>query len=326
MELPEDLKCAIESELSAISPKKLTKLVAELSDRYRADKLSTGDSFIKLQEDVDAYIAFRMPATFAAVYSALSQVRECLPNWNPQTLLDVGAGPGTVIWAADIVYPSLNAAILLEREKNMIELGKRLGKHSSSVFIQEAKWINIDITSDDWETSPHDIVTASYVLGELDEEHRNDFIRKLWQVTKGVLIIIEPGTPPGFSRIKQARTQLIAEGGIPIAPCPHDLPCPISCDNWCHFSQRISRSRIHRQVKSGELSYEDEKFSFIAVSRNKGEIIPGRILRHPQIRKGHIKFEVCSFDGIKNITITRKDKELYRNAKKLKWGSIFPFK
>lgn len=326
MELPEDLRYAIELELSAISYKELAKLAAELSDRYRADKPSAGGSFIKSQRDIDAYVAFRMPATFAAVYSALNQVMECLPNWSPQTLLDVGAGPGTALWAALSVYPDLNAATLIEREEGMIRLGKRLGKYSSSTVIQEAKWVEVDITANDWKTFPHDIVTASYVLGELDEKHRSDFIRKLWQLTKGVMIIIEPGTPAGFSRIRQARKQLISEGGIVIAPCPHNLSCPITDDDWCHFSQRISRSRLHRQVKSAELSYEDEKFSFIAVSRNKGEAVLGRVLRHPHIRKGHIKFQVCSLDGIRNITITRKDKELYRTARKLKWGSIFPFK
>ena len=154
MELPEDLRYAIELELSAISYKELAKLAAELSDRYRADKPSAGGSFIKSQRDIDAYVAFRMPATFAAVYSALNQVMECLPNWSPQTLLDVGAGPGTALWAALSVYPDLNAATLIEREEGMIRLGKRLGKYSSSTVIQEAKWVEVDITANDWKSFP----------------------------------------------------------------------------------------------------------------------------------------------------------------------------
>lgn len=323
MELPEDLRNAVELELSVLSSNRLAKLVSELSDRYRTDKPSSGKSFIKSQEDVDAYAAFRMPATFAAIYSTLRQVQERISNWSPQTLLDVGAGPGTAMWAASTVYSGLNAVTLLEREEGMIALGKRLSKHSSYVSINEAKWIKTDITGD-WEAPSHDIVIASYVLGELNEKNRDVFIRKLWSVTSGTLIIIEPGTPAGFSRIKQAREKLIAEGGVTIAPCPHNMSCPMAKDNWCHFSQRVSRSRLHRQVKAGELSYEDEKFSFIAVSHMTGEPIQGRILRHPQVRKGHIEFEICSYDGISNRIITRKDKELYHNVKKLTWGSVFP--
>ncbi len=323
MELPEDLRYALELELSTLSPKRLAKLASELSDRYRTGKQTGRKSFIESQGDVDAYAAFRMPATFAAVYSVLKQVQEGLPDWNPQTLLDAGAGPGTVMWAVAAIYNDLNSITLLEREECMIALGKKLAKHASSISIQKAEWVKTDITNI-WETTSHDIVTASYVLGELNEQHRNAFLKKLWMLTRGTLIIIEPGTPAGFSRIKQAREQLINEGGLLIAPCPHNLSCPMAIDNWCHFYQRLSRSRLHRQIKAGELSYEDEKFSFIAVSRKMGEAVSGRILRHPQIRKGHIEFEVCCSEGISKRIITRKDKELFRNAKNLSWGSILP--
>jgi ribosomal protein RSM22 (predicted rRNA methylase) len=323
MELPQDLRTAVDEELSSLSPKRLAALASELSDRYRTDEPSSGKSFLKSREDVDAYAAFRLPATFAAVYSALKQVQERLPTWKPQTIMDVGAGPGTAMWAAAEVWPDLKSITLLEREEGMIALGKRLAAHSTSNSIQEAKWIKTDITGN-WEVSSHDIVIASYVFGELNEQHREAFIHKLWQAATDSLIVIEPGTPAGFSRIKQAREQLIAEGAVTIAPCPHSESCPMAGDNWCHFSQRVSRSRLHRQVKSGELSYEDEKFSFIAVSRMNGESIPGRILRHPQVRKGHIQFESCTPEGLTNTVITRKDKELYRLAKDLIWGSVLP--
>lgn len=320
MELSEDLRYAIEEELWDFSPKKLARVVSDLSNRYRTRKPSSGKSFIKSKDDVYAYTAFRMPATFAAVYAALKQVQEGLPDWSPQSLLDVGAGPGTVMWAASEIYPSLNTITLFEREEWMIALGKRLAKHSSARSIQQAKWVKTDIT-DKWETISHDLVTASYVLGELSEQNREYFIEKLWSVTKGTLVIIEPGTSVGFSRIRRVREQLIDLEGLLVAPCTHSLSCPMKEDNWCHFSQRISRSRLHRQVKAGELSYEDEKFSFIAVSREKGKAFEGRILRHPQIRKGHMVFEICSSDGISNRVITRKDKELYRYARRLSWGS-----
>jgi len=350
MELPRELRNALDYELAHISAKKLAKVVSELSEKYRSNKQQPlGKSFFKTQDDFKAYVAFRMPATYAAVYSALEKVREVLPRWNPETFLDAGAGPGTAMWAALEVYPKLRTATLLEREEGMIDIGKGLAKYSPSPVIQNAEWIKTNITGD-WHVpngdlppvscgnshekcgdlhlhgarQPHfDLVTASYVLGELDEQVRETLVRKLWQATAHTLVIIEPGTPAGFSRIKQARDILLNEGALIVAPCPGNMPCLIGEDDWCHFSQRISRTRLHRQVKAGELSYEDEKFSFIAASREKGIHVPGRVLRHPQIRKGHIEFEICTPGGICRRTVTRSNKELYRKARDLGWGSVF---
>ena len=61
---------------------------------------------------------------------------------------------------------------------------------------------------------------------------------------------------------------LAAAGAHVIAPCPHAADCPLAAADWCHFAQRIERTKIHRSVKGAELGYEDEKFSYIAVARH----------------------------------------------------------
>ncbi|HHT35859.1 MAG: small ribosomal subunit Rsm22 family protein [Candidatus Wallacebacter cryptica] len=321
MELPERLRDAIEAELNIQSSKQLAKLTADLSQRYREDP-SDGRTFIRSQADVEAYAAFRMPATFGAAGAVLDQVQEVLPAWQPQTLLDIGAGPGTVMWAAASRFPSLKAVDLVEREADMIRFGRRLAGYAENSLVKQAKWIQGDIR--DQELKPHDLVTAAYVLGELDSGARADFVSKLWEAANGTLVIIEPGTTQGFARIREAREQLIALGAQIAAPCPHQEECPITGSNWCHFSQRVARSSLHRQIKSGELGYEDEKFSYVAAARFPGRAVYGRILRHPQVRKGHIIFEVCGPDGLETKIISRRQKDLYRLAKELQWGSVFP--
>lgn len=322
MRLPDDLRDAVESELKIQSARQLAKLTAELSQRYREDP-EDGRTFIRSIADVEAYAAYRMPATFGAVAAVLSRVKDVLPDWEPQTLLDVGAGPGTVMWAAVSLFPSLSSINLLEREPAMISLGRRLAQHADAPAIQNADWIQVDVVERE-ALEPHDLVTAAYVFGELDSSNRQAFIEKLWQATGGILIIVEPGTVQGFARTREARKQLIALGATIAAPCPHELECPISGSDWCHFAQRIARTRLHRQVKGGELAYEDEKFSYVAAARFPVQKIPGRILRTPQVRKGHIIFEVCGPEGIETRIISRKQKDLFRRAKELKWGSSFP--
>ena len=323
MELPFHLRTAIENELASGSTNRLAALVAELSERYRTGILLNEGKYLRSHEDVTAYAAFRLPATFAAIYSAISQIKDRSPHWNPKTLLDVGAGPGTAMWAASTLWTDLEHITLLEQEECMIDFGKRLSAHSPLTSVQKAKWIKVDITRT-WEVSSHELVFASYVLNELPRDRRVTFIQQLWESTGDILVIIEPGTPAGFLRIKQAREQLIAVGAKTIAPCPHDKPCPLDESNWCHFSQRVARTRLHRKVKAGELSYEDEKFSFLCMSRTSGTAIKGLVIRHPQVRKGHIHLKLCTPWGLTSTVVTRKDRELFRETRELHWGSIIP--
>lgn len=319
MQLPAEVRAAIEQELASYSASQLAAVSAELSESYRAGLSSRRGKHLRSKEDVSAYAAYRLPATFAAVYSVLTEVKERLPDWQPATCLDVGAGPGTAAWAATMIWQDLGRAILLEREQNMIELGKRLFAQSTSPTLHRAEWIKTDVVGA-WSFGLQDLVIASYVLNELSEKKTREFAERLWESTSGVLVIVEPGTPVGFLRIREVREHLLSFGATTIAPCPHDGPCPLVEDDWCHFSQRVSRSRLHRHVKAGELSYEDEKYSYVCLSRQRGEGIAGRVLRHPQIRKGYIQLDLCTSEGISHTVVTRKDKESFRKAKDWKWG------
>lgn len=276
---------------------------------------------MRSKEDVSAYAAFRLPSTYAAVYSAINQAKVRCSDWYPKTLLDVGAGPGTAMWASTELFPNLEQITLLEQEEQMINLGRRLATYSFIDSMHKANWIKANIT-EKWKIPTHDLVISSYVLNELSEDNRESFINKLWNNTIQTLIIIEPGTPAGFLRIRQARQQLMAEGAKTLSPCPHNLPCPMADNDWCHFSQRVARSKMHRKVKSAELSYEDEKFSFLCMTRSLVSPIKGVVVRHPQVRPGHIKFQLCTPEGITSTVVTRKNKELFREARELKWGSI----
>ena len=47
-----------------------------------------------------------------------------------------------------------------------------------------------------------------------------------------------------------------------------------------------------------------------------------RILRHPMIYSGYIKLKICREDKIEEITITKKDKEKYKIARKSEVGDL----
>ena len=105
------------------------------------------------------------------------------------------------------------------------------------------------------------------MIGEIDDAERSALTELMWAKTRDTLLIVEPGTPAGYARILALRAQLIASGAHVAAPCPHDGTCPLTAPDWCHFTQRLPRSRAHKQLKGAELPFEDEKFTYVALTR-----------------------------------------------------------
>jgi ribosomal protein RSM22 (predicted rRNA methylase) len=92
--------------------------------------------------------------------------------------------------------------------------------------------------------------------------------------------------------------------------------------DWCHFSARVERTQLHRQLKGGELSHEDEKFSYLILAKQSASSEGfGRIVRHPHIEPGFIKLSLCTSQGkVANFGVSKRDKEAFRRARKSDWG------
>lgn len=323
MQLPIQLQNAIEELLEHVSRKELIQACEELSERYRLPKEKANSRYLTSEAQRSAYIAARLPATYAAVFSVLSEVRRLLPNLSPRSLLDLGAGPGTAMWAASELFPGIQAYTLMENDNAMMGMGKRFAQKSEQTALQQANWQLVHLEQAKALPS-HDLLILSYSIGELSESARNNLLSLCWEATQKLLIIIEPGTPVGFERIRSLRSQLIAKGGYLLAPCPHMGECPMANGNWCHFSQRIERTSLHRQVKGASLGHEDEKFSYLVFSKEPPPQAPkSRVLRHPQKRSGHILLSLCTPEGLKEETVSKRTEEEYKIAKRLEWGDTF---
>ena len=315
-----ELQQAIERVTAGVDLKVLENAAQELSLRYR-ERTPNQKQFMKTEAHRAAYAIFRMPATYAAVHRVLCETKKWLPELKVETLLDLGSGPGTVLWAASQVWPELKKCTLLEMDKDLIALAQKLAKESTSSVVQGAAWEQKDLTQD-LKLIPHDSVVLSYVLGELDDKSAQNVVQKAWEASKEVCVLIEPGTMHGFKRIREARVNLIEMGAYIVAPCPHMNACPMPLDDWCHFSERLERSFYHRYVKGASLGFEDEKYSYVVASRSPGEKYRGRILRHPMKHSGHLTLELCTANGIIRETISRKQGEVYKQARHLEWGDV----
>lgn len=318
MELPQQLRLAVEQHIRGMNHARLKRDLQSLSERYRT---GGGRSRRLLTDDAEAasYAIARMPATYGAVATALKHALERTPD-RPATLLDCGAGTGAASWAADALL-DLRSVTCLEREPAMIRLGRALSADASPA-LRNAAWVRRDLAKDDIPERA-ELVIASYVLNEMSDADRAAAAEKLWNAAERMLLIVEPGTPAAWRQLMAVREQLLRLGAHLAAPCPHDAACPMEGNDWCHFRCRIPRSRLHKRLKDGSAPYEDEKFSYLAVTRGACEPAEARIIRHPWTDKGRIALELCTPDGLRRTEVHKKDGDLFKRARKAEWGDAF---
>ncbi|MGW7042357.1 small ribosomal subunit Rsm22 family protein [Streptomyces avermitilis] len=315
------LRTALAGLLAGLPPKQAAQAVDRLIANYRG-RTPTHAPVLRDRSDVAAYAAYRMPATFEAVCAALDAFADAVPEWAPASHVDIGGGTGAATWAVSATWDGERPVTVLDWAEPALALGREIA--AANPALKSAEWqrsrIGAALTLEST-----DLVTISYVLGELTEADRTVVVDAAAAAAQAV-VIIEPGTPDGYARVIDARDRLIAAGFRIAAPCPHSAACPIvPGEDWCHFSARVSRSSLHRQVKGGSLPYEDEKFSYVAAARFLVAPAPTRVVRKPQIRKGQVLLDLCGPDrSLHRETVTKRHGPLYKAARDAEWGDGWP--
>ena len=324
--LPIELQDFLERRLEGVSRAGLRERAARMSASYRADGNSE-----TLRDGLDAlaYAAVRMPGTFAAARAAAGRVAEALPGFAPASLLDAGAGPGATTRACRAVWPSIASATLLDRNEHLLAFAAAsfAAEPDAGVLTQRR-----ELPGGLEDAHRADLVVAGYVLNELTAEAQARTLDRLWGLTSGVLLLVEPGTSDGFARLLGFRARLLGLGAHLVAPCSHAGPCPLAGpgqERWCHFARRLPRSRDHRLIKGVEAAFEDEKYGYLAFSRRASaaagsRILGPRILATPRVTKGEARLTVCAPGEPAEVVVRRSDKAGYKAAKKLTWGDTAP--
>ncbi len=313
--LPAELKAALNAKLQGFSRTDAAQRSQKISNTYRT---GGGSGTIKSEADALAYALARMPATYAAVTASLNALAEIAPDFAPETLLDVGAGPGTASWAAAEAFSSLQDFTLLDANATLSRLALELARDSTR--LADCRYLPGDAGANLAEASQADLVVASYIIGELGESDQRKLVDAMWAKARHALVVIEPGTPAGYSRIIALRQQLITAGAHVAAPCPHEKPCPLAAPDWCHFSQRLPRSQAHRQIKGADVPFEDERFIYMALTRTPPAARASRVLAPPDVGKAEITAKLCTEDSVALARVPRRDKAAYADARRWRWG------
>lgn len=285
-----------------------------------------------------AYCVHRLPAVYACTSRVLQEIRWRRPEWSPQSVIDLGSGPGTMVWSTKEVWPEIQSFVGIEPSEGMRYCAERL--------LRGLKHVRYMRYLPKVATEKHDLSVASYVLSELPSSERLDHVRQLWDHTQegGLMVLVEPGTPLGFEILLNVRESLLKGAHAAakvVAPCPHHHACPMPADSWCHFSQRLQRIPVQvRSKKDASKNWEDEKFSYLVLEKEHREPQQqkqhlqadetwDRIVHQPQKKGRHVIFSVCSrSSGNMETHIVAKGthgKHMYRDARKSAWGDGFHF-
>ena len=307
MQLPRNVRSIAEERAEAVGFAALKRAALIMSESYRA---GTAERLAALPaaERAAAYLNTRMPATYSAAAAVLRQ----MPDRGIRSLLDVGAGAGAAALAAQSRFPELEAITLIERDAALAELAQTFLPPAQ---IRRENFLRLP------GFPPHDLVIAAYALGE---SLNPEMLGRLWQAARVAFVVIEPGTPKGFALVRLIRDRLLGLGAAMLAPCPGGGPCPIQEPDWCHFAARVERTSLHRRLKEGDLNYEDEKFSYVALGREPLAPAPRRIIRRPARQPGLIVLESCGPAGFETLRIPKRDRVRFREARRASWGDPFP--
>lgn len=314
-DLPPALSAAIAARLEGQGRAALADRARRQSERYRAG----GGSAAVVTDEADAlaYALARAPATYAACHAAFEALAE-LADLEPASLLDAGAGTGSASWAAAEVWRGLSAATFLDSNPAFLAAAADLA--AGHPALAGAARLRGDLAAAA-ELPPADLVIASYALAELPDAQVAAAALRLWAAAGQALVVVEPGSPAGWRRVLAIRAALIEAGAHIATPCPHQSVCPVEAPDWCHFSQRLARSRDHRLAKAASVPFEDEKFIYLAALRQPASRPAARIVGPPHLSKPAIALKLCTAEGaLEHRPYPRRDKAAYAAVRRLAWG------
>jgi ribosomal protein RSM22 (predicted rRNA methylase) len=266
-----------------------------------------------------------MPATYAQLHGAMTAAAARVPDWTPATLLDIGSGPGTALWAATARWPTVRSLTAWEREPAFITAGRALAQNSNVAAVRGTRWERYDLRHPHTvRAGPYDLVVLGHVLNELSPDLRQTVVDAAWALTSGLLLIVEPGTVPGFDVVRAARDRLLGSGAQTLAPCAHDLPCPLVND-WCHFPQRVVRPDFQRRARGAPSEWEDSKYAYAAMARFEPSLpIWGRVIREPSSNKAYAEVKLSTRSGTGRYRAPKRQREAFRLVRDLVWGEALP--
>ena len=227
-------------------------------------------------------------------------------HWSPpsDTVLDWGCGSGV---AGRLVcdWFGLRTLRVFDRSKLAMDYAVEAGN------------------AERWRDEPPGVLVLSHVLNEIREipsviEHADAV---LW---------VEPGTHTDSLALIAVREKLCERFNV-VAPCTHQAPCGmLATENdrhWCHFfadppAGVMADPNWVRFAQRAGIDLRSLPYSYLVLDRRPVTNGGARIIGKPRLYRGHAKVLKCCSDGVREVTVQKRDDPVF--FRRLKKGVASP--
>jgi len=267
----------------------------------------------------DQVFAARIGWKWEAVLDEV-ETRAGLPA--PRTFLDWGAGTGIATRTLLRRIEAPARVVLFDRDAAVRDFAAKAVR---------AEFPDVDVVATgDAPDESFDVVLASHVLSELEEEGVASLLGTLQRAEH--VFWVEPGSKLTSRRLGALRGPLLETFDV-VAPCTHRSTCGMLADgqerDWCHLFARPpaevhttgSWSEIHRELK---IDLRSLPYSFLALRRAAVDHpAAARLLGRPRFQKGRVLLDLCGGEGVETTPmLQRTDKAFFKSLKETAGDAI----
>jgi ribosomal protein RSM22 (predicted rRNA methylase) len=145
-------------------------------------------------------------------------------------------------------------------------------------------------------------------------------VKKMINASNRYVLMIDTGTPRTYENFMKVKRMVPEYGWKVIAPCMTEK-CGLKND-YCQFYARVERSSLQKMAKEASLSYEDEKYFYLLLAKDDVKLKQSRVIRRPIIKTNVTELKVCDSSGVREVLVTKKNKEIYKKSKKTKINEL----
>jgi len=294
--------------------------LARLRDGFLSGAGAAG-AYWQSRADLAAYdltFAQRIAWKWDAVLAEL-KLREWTPP--PGGVLDWGCGSGVAGRCVVRAFGAENFSALRQFDRSALAM-EFAAVRAKSVFPQ------LTVNVGGAEVESPGLLVLSHVLNELPDAEREGLLRLARR--SAAVLWVEPGTHADSRALIAMRERLREEFEV-IAPCTHSEVCGLLAGgnerHWCHnFAAPppgiMADSDWVRFGQRMGIDLRSLPYSFLALERrglrSDAQRLAGwqRIVGSPRIYKGFAKLFCCQADGVRGLTLQRRDApEVFKRLK-----------